>query len=112
MSKFDDCMASYTKQLEGAGVKVDTKLLTKVAKGLGPSIYKKDASTVAGSDPKELGRVRKNFLVKKLGCKDTDKLDDHIKDCINTIGKSKRNKYRAVLYYLLVKKLKKSKVYA
>jgi len=112
MSKFDDCMASYTKQLEGAGVKVDTNLLKKVAKGLGPSIYKKDASTVAGSDPKELDRIKKNFLIKKLGCKDTPKLDGHIADCITTIGKSKRNKYRAVLYYLLVKKLKKSKVYA
>ena len=111
MSKFDDCMNDYTKQLTKIGVKVDAGLLKKVAKGLGPSIYNRDASTVAGSDKKELERVKKNFLIKKLGCKDTPRLDDAISDVMDQIGRSTRKKYRAVVYYLLVKRLRKSGVY-
>lgn len=111
MSKFDDCMSDYTKQLTKIGVKIDADLLKKVAKGLGPSIYNRDASTVAGSDKSELERVKKNFLIKKLGCKDTPKLDEDIAEVIKQIGSSVRKKYRAVVYYLLVKKLRKAQVY-
>lgn len=38
-------------------------LLENIAKGCGPSIYNNDAYSVAGSDPKELETVKKNFLV-------------------------------------------------
>ncbi len=111
MSKFDDCMKDYEKQLTKIGVKYDAALLRKVAKGLGPSIYNRDASTVAGSDKSELERVKKNFLIKKLGLKDSPKLDEAIADVIQQIGKSTRKKYRAVFYYLLVKRTRKSGVY-
>ncbi len=111
MSKFDDCMADFKKQLDGIGVSYDEALLTKVAKGLGPSIYNRDSSTVAGSDKSELDRVKANFLVKKLGLKDGPALDSAIKDVIGQIGSATKNKYRAVVYYLLVKKLGKEKVY-
>jgi len=113
MSKRDDLIAKYASDIEKkCGMKPDMKLLTAVTIGCGPSIYNSDASTVSATDKKELDRVKKNFLIKKLGLKDTSKLDDGIQEAINTYGRSNRNKYRAVVYYLLVKKFRKGKVYS
>jgi len=50
--------------------------LRGAAKACGPALYKKDASTVSSGDATELERVKKNFLIKKLGLKDSPKLDD------------------------------------
>jgi len=112
MSKREELIAKYAKDLkEKCGMEPDMKLLTSVTIGCGPSIYNADASTVSGSDPKELATVKKNFLIKKLGLKDTPKLDEGIAEAINTYGKSNRTKYRAVMYYLLVKHFRKASVY-
>jgi hypothetical protein len=105
MSKFDEKVAQYERAMKDLGISFNTDLLTKVTKGLGPSIYKNDAETVSGSDPKELETVKKNFLIKKLGLPDSPKLDSAIEKVIEKIGKSNRNKYRAIVYYLLVKEL-------
>jgi len=112
MSKRDDLIAKYAGDLEKkCGMKPDMKLLTAVTIGCGPSIYNADASTVSAGDPKELERVKKNFLIKKLGLKDSAKLDEGIQAVINTYGRSNRNKYRAVIYYMLVKHFRKGSVY-
>ena len=50
--------------------------------------------------------------MKKLGVKDTPKLDETIKAVCAEMGAKNRNKYRVIFYYLLVKKLRKSKVFA
>ena len=50
-------------------------------------------------------------MIKKLGLKDGPKLDEAINKVIDTYGKSERNKYRAVVYYLLTKEFKKESVY-
>lgn len=105
MSKFDEKIALYQSEMNKLGLKFDTDLLTKVTKGLGPSIYKADAETVSGSDKKELETVKNNFLIKKLGLTDGPKLDSAIDSVIEKVGKSNRNKYRAIVYYLLVKEL-------
>jgi len=108
MSKRDDLIAKYAGDLEKkCGMKPDMKLLTAVTIGCGPSIYNADASTVSAGDP----RVKKNFLIKKLGLKDSAKLDEGIQAVINTYGRSNRNKYRAVIYYMLVKHFRKGSVY-
>lgn len=113
MSKLAELCDRYEKELkEKVGLsKVDRNLLNAVAKACGPSIYKADASKVACSDKKELERVKKNFLIKKLGLKDTPKLDEGLAEVCAQFGKS-RNKFRAMVYYLLVKKFRKSKVFA
>ncbi|MEM7358106.1 MAG: DUF2853 family protein [Pseudomonadota bacterium] len=112
MSKRDELIAKYASDIEKkCGMKPDMKLLTAVTVGCGPSIYSADASTVSASDKKELDRVKKNYLIKKLGLKDTPKLDEGIQSVIETYGKSNRNKYRAVVYYLLVKHFRKGSVY-
>lgn len=112
MSKRDDLIEKYTKQMtEKVGLKVDAALLLGVTKACGPSIYNKDSSQVASSDASELERVKKNFLIKKLGLKDTPKLDEGIAAAIAAYGKSTRPKYRAVFYYLLVKQFRKGTMF-
>ena len=112
MSKRDDLIEKYAKDLqEKCGVKPDMNLLTKVTIGCGPSIYNADAATVSGSDKKELETVKKNFLIKKLGLKDSPKLDEGIDAVITQYGKSVRAKSRPVVYYLLAKHFKKTSVY-
>ena len=112
MSKRDDLIAKYAADLKDkCGVTADMDLLTKVTIGCGPSIYNADASTVSGSDQKELDTVKNNFLIKKLGLKDSPALDEGIAAVIEQYGKSNRTKYRAVVYYLLTKHFKKESVY-
>ncbi|WP_299390659.1 DUF2853 family protein [uncultured Gelidibacter sp.] len=112
MSKRDELITKYAADLkEKCGVNADMDLLTKVVIGCGPSIYNADASTVSGSDAGELATVKNNFLIKKLGLKDSEELDKGIEAVIETYGKSNRNKYRAVVYYLLTKHFKKESVY-
>ncbi|PCI34649.1 MAG: hypothetical protein COB60_06220 [Flavobacteriaceae bacterium] len=105
MSKFDEKIEKYEESMNKIGISFDAELLRTVTKGLGPSIYKADAETVSGSDEKELATVKNNFLIKKLGLTDGPKLDTAIATVIEKIGKSNRNKYRAIVYYLLVKEL-------
>lgn len=114
MSKFDDAMAKYTTSLnEKIGVSsIDQDLLTKVAKGLGPSIYNADSSKVSCGDQAELDRVKNNYLIKKLGMADGPELDAAIKEVCEAFGSSNPSKYRAVFYYLLAQKFGKQSVYS
>lgn len=113
MSKRDALIAKYAEDLKTkCKMTPDLSLLEKVTIGCGPAIYSADAETIAASDPEELARVKKNFLVKKLGLKDGPALDEALDAAIDTYGKSERNKYRAVVYYMLVKHFKKDAVYA
>ncbi|UYW02424.1 DUF2853 family protein [Flavobacterium agricola] len=112
MSKRDELIEKYASDLkEKCGVTVDMDLLTKVTIGCGPSIYNADSSVVSGTSESELETVKKNFLIKKLGLEDSPKLDQGIQAVIEQYGKSNRNKYRAVVYYLLTKHFKKEAVY-
>jgi len=103
MSKFDEAIETYKASMTKMGMEYDEALLTKVAKGLGPSIYNKDASLVSTSDQEELDRVKKNFLIKKLGMTDSAELDAAVKAVGEKFGKGNRSKHRAIYYYLLVK---------
>lgn len=112
MSKRDELIAKYAADLKDkCGMNPDMDLLTKVTVGLGPSIYNADSSTVSGSDESELATVKNNFLIKKLGLSDGAALDSAIDSVIETYGRSNRNKYRAVIYYMLVKHFGKESVY-
>ncbi|HLV15457.1 MAG TPA: DUF2853 family protein [Xanthomarina sp.] len=112
MGKRDELIAKYATDLkEKCGVTPNMDLLTKVTIGCGPSIYNADASTVSGSDPSELATVKNNFLIKKLGLKDGPELDKGIQAVMDKYGQSNRNKYRAVVYYLLTLHFKKESVY-
>ncbi|MGH2664311.1 DUF2853 family protein [Flavobacterium sp.] len=112
MSKRDDLIVKYAADLkEKCGVTPDMALLTKVTIGCGPSIYNADAATVSGTQQSELDTVKNNFLIKKLGLKDGADLDKGIDAVLEKYGKSNKNKYRAVVYYLLAVHFKKESVY-
>lgn len=113
MGKRDDLIAQYADDLsKKCGVTPDMDLLTKVTIGCGPAIYDADASTVASSQPGELETVKNNFLIKKLGLADGPELMEAIDKVVETYGRSERNKYRAVFYYMLTKHFGKESVYA
>lgn len=112
MSKRDELIVKYAADLKDkCGVTPDMALLTKVVIGCGPSIYNPDAATVSGSQQSELDTVKNNFLIKKLGLKDGPDLDKGIDAVIDKYGRSNKNKYRAVVYYLLAQHFKKESVY-
>ena len=112
MGKRDDLIAKYAKDLEEkCDMKPDMKLLTAVTIACGPSIYNNDSSTVSATQKKELETVKKSFLIKKLGLKDGPKLDEGIDAVMETYGRSVRKKYRAVVYYLLVKRFREASVF-
>jgi len=113
MGKRDELIAQYADDLRNkCGIVPDMELLTKVTIGCGPAIYNADASTVAAGQPAELETVKNNFLIKKLGLADGPHLMDAINQVIETYGRSERNKYRAVVYYMLTKHFAKEAVYA
>lgn len=113
MGKRDELIEKYADDLKNkCGVAPDMDLLTKVTIGCGPSIYNADASTVAASQDSELETVKNNFLIKKLGLADGPALMDAINSVMDTYGRSERNKYRAVVYYLLVKQFGKEAIYS
>lgn len=112
MGKRDDLIAKYADDLKNkCGVTPDMDLLTKVTIGCGPAIYNDDASTVAATQQTELETVKNNFLIKKLGLADGPNLMEGINAVIDTYGRSERNKYRVVVYYLLVKHFGKEAIY-
>lgn len=113
MSKRDELIAKYAADLKDKlGVTPDMDLLTKVVIGCGPSIYDADGETVAASDKTELERVKTNYLIKKLGLADGPELMAGIQDVVAKYGSANRNKYRAVVYYMLCTHFGKQAAYA
>ena len=113
MSKRDEHIQKYARDLrEKCGMEPDMDLLTKVTIACGPSIYRNDSETVAGSSTDELNTVKNNFLVKKLGLPDDEHLMGGIQEAIRVYGRDNRSKYRPVLYYLLTKHFGKEGVFA
>jgi len=112
LGKRDDLIEQSASDLKNkCGMDPDMDLLTKVTIGCGPAIYDADASTVASSQESELETVKNNFLIKKLGLADGPELMEAINSVVETYGKSERNKYRAVVYYMLTKHFGKESVY-
>jgi len=113
MSKRDELIEKYAGDLRSkCGVEPDMDLLTKVVVGLGPSIYSADAETVAATQESEIETVRKNFLIGKLGLPDGPELTEASEKVGERYGASNRNKYRAVVYYMLTRHFGKEDVYS
>lgn len=111
-TKTDEKVGKYIHEVKGTlGEEPDVDLLRKVTEYCGPSIFKSDAETVSSSSESEMETVKKNFLMKKLGLKDDSKLDEGLNAVIEKYGKSNRNKYRVVVYYLLTKHFKKEAIF-
>ena len=102
MNKFDKKVAFYKEVMDKMEISYDPELLEKITKGLGPSIFKRDAESVSMTEPMELNTVKVNFLIKKLGLEDSPQLDEAIQKVGAIMGRTNRVKYRAIFYYLLV----------
>lgn len=112
MSKLDERIEKYTAHMtEKLGMTPDADLLRKVTKGCGPSIYNRDAETVAATDPSEVETVKTSFAMKKLGMTDAAAVDAGVTKVLDMYGEKSRTKYRAVVYYLLTKEFGKESVY-
>lgn len=112
MSAREELIVKYAADLKDkCGVNPDMDLLTKVTIGCGPSIYNDDSATVAGTQQAELDTVKNNFLIKKLGLVDGLELDAAIDAVMEKYGRSNKNKYRVVVYYLLTVHFKKESAY-
>jgi len=112
MGARDDKIAKYIEENKKLGLGLSDDLISKVVVGLGPSVHNKDAETVSCTQASELERVKKNYLIKKLGLDDSGALDAAIKDVCEKMGSANRNKYRALFYAMLAQKFKKESVYA
>lgn len=113
MGRRDELITRYAADLrDKCGIEPDMELLRKVTIGCGPSIYDADAATVAAGQEHEMETVRRNFMIKKLGLPDTPALTEALDAVIETYGRSERNKYRAVVYYMLTKHFGKESVYS
>ena len=94
MPKLDDLLENCTTDLAIICEKLGPKFLRAVVKACGPAINYKDASLVALSDAEEVARLRRTFPIKKLGLKDTEKLDTGLAAARRHC--SKRSNYHAV----------------
>ena len=86
-------VAKYTKD-------VDEKAIAGIVRHCGIALQSRDASLVAGHDPKELDLVRESFLKKKLGLIGDGELDEAVKLVISRM-KADHSKSRVTVYYLL-----------
>lgn len=111
-SKKDEWLALYAADIRSKfGQQPDPELLRKVTDALGPAIYNRDACKVSGSSDSELQTVKTNFLQKKLGLAESPELMAAIQQVMAGYGKSERNKYRAVIYYMLARHFGRESVY-
>jgi len=99
-----------TAQLKDIGVSVNDALVEKIVKRLGIANQSVDASHVAATDPSEVERLKKNFVIKKLGQADNADTDKAIADALEKM-KPHRLKQRGAVYYLLTTHFKKEDVY-
>lgn len=106
ITKYEQALRSKTQLTN-----INTDLLEAIAKSLGPSIYLKNASLVSSSNKNELETIKQNFLIQKLGLKDSPKLDEAIQNTINILGKSNNKKYRVIFYYVLLNLLDSTDIF-
>lgn len=112
MSKRAELIKKYSADLiDKCGVIPNMDLLERVTIGCGPAIYNADSSMVSSSSESEISTVKTNFLIKKLGLNDSSRLDRGIQKVFEQYGMSNRQKYRAVVYYLLTVHFKKESIY-
>ncbi|MDX1782298.1 MAG: DUF2853 family protein [Thalassovita sp.] len=112
MGKRGDLIARYADDLKNkCGIEPDMDLLEKVTIGCGPAIYDADGGTVAADQRSELALIRNNFLIRKLALEEGPELMAAIRSVIDVYGRDEPSKYRAVIYYMLVKLFGRESIY-
>ncbi len=80
----------------------DDDVIKGIVRYCGIALQKPDSSLVSYTDPVELGRVRNNFLKKKLGLTDSDDVLDKAIAAVGERMKGVNFKNRVTVYYLLL----------
>ncbi len=86
----------------------DMELVEALYRRLAGTLARSDARWVSFTDPKELGRVRRNFVMGRLGVKSKAKADEAIA-MVGDKMKKDRTKSRLTAYYLLTQHFKAKK---
>jgi hypothetical protein len=100
-------LAPHVADVQKYASNANEAAIVGLVKYLGIALRNRDSALVSGADPKEVARVRDNFLKKKLGLADADdKLDASIKAVLEKM-KADRTKSRVTVYYLLAEHYRK-----
>lgn len=89
----------------------DSKVIDAIVRYCGIALQNRDSSLVSFTDATEVGRVRENFLKKKLGLTDSDAV---LNDAIADVGdrmKGDPTKNRVTVYYMLAQHFRKLSVF-
>lgn len=96
--------SDYFADVKSYAGECDEAAVSGLVKYLGIALRNKDSSLVAAGDPKELVRLRDNFLKKKLGLAGSDdELDAGVAEVMAAM-KGDTSKQRVTVYYMLAKK--------
>ena len=90
----------------------DDGIISGIVKYCGIALRNRDSALVSFSDKTELGRVRTNFLQKKLGLKQDDAALDAAIASVKEKMKADRTKNRVTVYYLLASEFGKLATFA
>ena len=97
-----DYLADVTKYDAGASAAV----VDKIVKHLGIALRNRDSALVSCTDPKELDRVKANWISKKLGVTDAAKAESAVEKACQAMS-ADSSKSRVTFYYLAAKELGK-----
>ena len=104
-------LTTYVADVKKYTSSVDEAAVAGLAKTYALVLGKPDSKWVAAGDPEEIGRVRDNFLKKKLGLTDpAATLEAAITSVLDKM-KADRTKSRLTVYYLLAEHFKKLDVF-
>jgi len=99
-------MADYLADVKKYDAGASADAVEKIVKHLGIALRNRDSSLVSCTDPKELDRVRENWVAKKLGIADAGKADASIQKTCKAMA-ADNTKSRVTFYYLVAKDLGK-----
>lgn len=104
----EDWAADVKKYDPGA----DDGVIAGIVRHCGIALRNRDSSLVSFSDPAETGRVRENFLKKKLALTDSDDVLDRAIAAVGERMKADHTKNRVTVYYLLAQTFGKLGLFA
>ena len=99
-------MTDYLADVKKYDAGADADVVGKIVKHLGIALRNRDSSLVSCTDPKELDRVKANWVAKKLGVDDAKKADASIEKTCKAMA-ADNTKSRVTFYYLVAKDLGK-----
>ena len=99
-------MADYLADVKKYDAGASAEVVDKIVKHLGIALRNRDSALVSCTDPKELDRVKANWISKKLGVTDAAKAESAVEKVCKAMA-ADSSKSRVTFYYLAAKELGK-----